>query len=197
MLAGALVLGSYPRPQAGTACPSGRSTFVCSVVDGAVLSLASRLTGVAEPLPPAAQPLAPFGVGVVDGATLACGYPCASGRTPTPGWPHRNPEGWWLRPIPGRGWAACVSRAHHGLGHDEVRMRGCQTLKPKLTVSGVPPTRPVPPCVAGTSLGVCPVGYVGDSVMSKCQTLARWILGEPCGVVGEPQENPTVCAVSS
>jgi len=27
--------GACPRSQAGTACPSGRSTFVCSVVDGA------------------------------------------------------------------------------------------------------------------------------------------------------------------
>ena len=51
---------------------------MCSVVDGAVP------LGVAEPLPPAAQPLAPFGVGVVDGAVLACGNPCVSGRTPTP-----------------------------------------------------------------------------------------------------------------
>ena len=40
--------------------------------------------GGAEPLPPAAWPLAPFGVCVVDGAVLACGNPCASGRTPTP-----------------------------------------------------------------------------------------------------------------
>ena len=69
-----------------------------------------------------------------------------------------------LRPIPGRGWAACVSRAPHGLGHDGVRMRGWQTLMPTLSESGVPPTRPVPPSEAGTSLGVWPVGYEVNSV---------------------------------
>ena len=36
--------------------------------------------------------------------------------------------------------------------------------KSKLQAMGVPPARPVPPCVAGTSLGVCPVGYEVNSV---------------------------------
>ena len=36
--------------------------------------------------------------------------------------------------------------------------------KAKQDEVGVPPARPVPPCEAGTSLGVCPVGYEVNSV---------------------------------
>ena len=154
----ALVRG-LSRPQAGTACPLRRSSFVSSVVDEAA------------PFRGGGANLYPCCLAVSSVWSMCSGWGGACMWESMCEWPNPypqashacNPFGAGLRRIPGRGWAACVSRSLHGLGHESVCMRGCQTLKPTLTESGVPsnPAR-TPFCASGTPLGVFPVGVRGQ-----------------------------------
>ena len=77
---------------------------------------------------------------------------------------------------PWEGIGPCIRLAAHGLGHGcglQVRVSDPKAKTDRAGCSSNP-ARTLGE--AGTSLGVCPVGYVGNSVMSKYQTLARWIL---------------------